>query len=97
MKFSKKQNKTKQPQKPHPNNLNSGMVVSGMVVHAFNSNTWEAEAGRWVPGQPRLHKEIILRPTQPPTSEKTPTSCHNISWRGLQGLLPDVSFLGLSC
>jgi hypothetical protein len=43
---------------------------SGVVVHAFNSSTREAEAGRflssrpawsteWVPGQPRLYRETL--------------------------------------
>jgi hypothetical protein len=42
----------------------------GMVAHAFNPSTWEAEAGEflslraawsteWVPGQPGLHKETL--------------------------------------
>jgi hypothetical protein len=31
-----------------------------MVVHAFNTSTWEAEAGRslWVRGQPSLESEF---------------------------------------
>ena len=42
----------------------------GVVAHAFNPSTWEAEAGRflssrpawstkWVPGQPELHRETL--------------------------------------
>ena len=42
----------------------------GVVAHAFNSSTWEAEAGRflssrpawstkWVPRQPELHRETL--------------------------------------
>jgi hypothetical protein len=41
-----------------------------MVVHAFNTSTWEAGAGgflssrpvwstKWVPGQPGLHRETL--------------------------------------
>jgi hypothetical protein len=44
------------------------------VVHAFNPSTQEAEAGRflssrptwstkWVPGQPRLHRETLSQKT----------------------------------
>ncbi len=44
----------------------------GVVAHAFNPSTWEAEAGgflssrpawstKWVPGQPGLHREILSR------------------------------------
>jgi hypothetical protein len=42
----------------------------GVMVHAFNPSTWEAEAGEfqsskpawsteWVPGQPGLHRETL--------------------------------------
>jgi hypothetical protein len=45
-------------------------LMPGMVVHTFNPNTCEAEAGgflssrsawstKWVPGQPGLHKETL--------------------------------------
>jgi hypothetical protein len=44
----------------------------GVVAQAFNSSTWEAEAGgflssmptwstKWVPGQPGLHRETLSR------------------------------------
>jgi hypothetical protein len=50
-------------------------------AHAFNSSTREAEAGgflssrpawstKWVPGQPRLHREILSRRTPPPQKKK---------------------------
>jgi hypothetical protein len=29
-----------------------------VVVHDFSANTWEAEAGRYVGGQPDLHSEF---------------------------------------
>jgi hypothetical protein len=46
--------------------------MPGVVVHAFNPSTWEAEAGEflssrpawsteWVPGQPGLHRETLSR------------------------------------
>jgi hypothetical protein len=46
-----------------------------VVAHAFNPNTWEVEAGRflssrpawstkWVPGQPGLHRETLSRKTK---------------------------------
>ena len=48
----------------------------GVVVHAFNPSTWEAEAGRflssrpawstkWVPVQPGLYRETLTRKTKP--------------------------------
>jgi hypothetical protein len=47
----------------------------GVVAHAFNPSTWEAEAGRflslrpdwstkWVPGRPGLHRETLSRKTK---------------------------------
>jgi hypothetical protein len=50
-------------------------MKSGVVVHAFNPSTWEAEAGgslssrpawstEWVPGQPGLHRETLSRKNQ---------------------------------
>jgi hypothetical protein len=49
---------------------NKIMQPGGVVAHAFNPNTWEAEAGvflslrpawstKWVPGQPGLHRETL--------------------------------------
>jgi hypothetical protein len=51
------------------------MSTRAVVVHTFNSSTWEAEAGRflssrpawstkWVPGQPGLHRETLSRKTR---------------------------------
>jgi hypothetical protein len=50
----------------------------GVVAHAFNPSTWEAEAGgflslgpawstEWVPGQPELHKETLSQKTNKQT------------------------------
>jgi hypothetical protein len=47
----------------------------GVVAHAFNPSTWEAEAGgflssrpawstKWVPGQPGLHRKTLSRKTK---------------------------------
>jgi hypothetical protein len=52
----------------------------GMVVHAFNPSTWEAEAGgflssrpawstEWAPGQPGLHRETLSQ--IPPSPKQT--------------------------
>jgi hypothetical protein len=46
-----------------------------VVMHTFNPSTWEAEAGgslssrpawstKWVPGQPRLHRETLSQKTK---------------------------------
>jgi hypothetical protein len=42
---SKKQNKTKKPKQP------------GVVTHAFNPSTWEAEAGRFLSSKPAWSTE----------------------------------------
>jgi hypothetical protein len=42
-------------------------MLVGVVAHAFNPSTWEAEAGgflssrstKWVPGQPGLYRETL--------------------------------------
>jgi hypothetical protein len=57
-------------------------VMPGMVAHAFNPSTPEAEAGRflssrpawstkWVPGQPELHRETLSRKTNKQTNKQT--------------------------
>jgi hypothetical protein len=56
-------------------------VQPGMVVHAFNPSTREAEAGRFlssrpawstkrVPGQPGLHRETLSRKTNKQTNKR---------------------------
>ena len=53
----------------------------GVVAHAFNSSTWEAEEGgflssrpawatEWVPGQPGLQRETLSRKTKKKKKEK---------------------------
>jgi hypothetical protein len=53
-----------------------------VVAHAFNPNTWEAEAGgflssrpawstEWVPGQPGLHRETLSQKTKKQNKTKT--------------------------
>jgi hypothetical protein len=52
----------------------------GVVAHAFNLSTWEADAGvflssrpawstKWVPGQPRLYREILSLKTNQPNKQ----------------------------
>jgi hypothetical protein len=47
-------------------------LLWAVVAHAFNSSTWEAEAGEflssrpawsteWVPGQPELYRETLFQ------------------------------------
>jgi hypothetical protein len=54
----------------------------GVVAHAFNPSTWEAEAGgfmslkpawstEWVPGQPGLHRETLSRKTKTKNRQKS--------------------------
>ena len=61
---------------------------SGVVVHAFNPSTREAEAGgflssrpvwstEWVPGQPGLHRETLSRKTKPKQNKKQTTTKNN--------------------
>jgi hypothetical protein len=57
----------------------------GVVAHAFNPSTWEAEAGRflisrpawstkWVPGQPELYREILSGKTKKKKKKKGVTT-----------------------
>jgi hypothetical protein len=48
-----------------------------MVAHAFNSSTWEAEAGgflslrsAWSPGQPRLYRETLSQKNKKQKTKK---------------------------
>jgi hypothetical protein len=54
----------------------------GVVAHAFNLSTWEAEAGgflssrpawstKWGPGQPGLHRETLSRKNKHTNKQKT--------------------------
>jgi hypothetical protein len=54
----------------------------GVVTHAFDPSTWEAEAGgflssrpawstKWVPGQPGLHRETLSWKTNKQTNKQT--------------------------
>jgi hypothetical protein len=47
-------------------------ILQGVMAHAFNPSTWEAETGEflslkpawsteWVPGQPGLHRETLSK------------------------------------
>ena len=60
----------------------------GVVAHAFNPSTWEAEAGgflssrpawstKWVPGQPGLHRETLSQKNQK-KKQKTTTTTKNL-------------------
>jgi hypothetical protein len=61
---------------------------SGVVAHAFNPSTWEAEAGvflssrpawstEWVPGQPGLHWETLSQKTKKKKKKKKKKSKAN--------------------
>jgi hypothetical protein len=61
----------------------------GVVVHAFNPSTWEAEADRflssrpawstkWVPGQPGLYRETLSRKKQ--KNKKTKNKKQNLAY-----------------
>jgi hypothetical protein len=58
----------------------------GVVVHAFNPSTWEAEAGgslssrpawstKWVPGQPELYGKTLSRKTKKKKNYKLKSFC----------------------
>jgi hypothetical protein len=81
----------------------------GMVAHAFNPSTWEAEASRflssrpawsteWVPGQTGLHREICLK-NKNKKQNKTKTQKRNIMElvrsRGGQCTLSHAANVGL--
>jgi hypothetical protein len=83
-------------QLPHKNSA----TVPGVVAHAFNPSTWEAEAGgflssrpawstEWVPGQPRLHRETLSGKNKNKNKNK------NLShWRHSGCLEPHTCSLG---
>jgi hypothetical protein len=64
--------------------LQNGINKPGVVVHAFNPSTREAEAGgflssrlawstKWVPGQPGLHRETLSQTKQTKTNKMVST------------------------
>jgi hypothetical protein len=64
-----------------PNSLYKLICEPGVVVHAFNPSTREAEAGRflssrpawstkWVPGHPELYRETLSQKNKKPTNKK---------------------------
>jgi hypothetical protein len=73
-------------------------TISGMVAHAFNPSTWEAEAGgflssrptwftKWVPGQPGIHRETLSRKTKNQTKpNKTKQKIHYQEWQQATGV-----------
>jgi hypothetical protein len=63
-----------------------------VVAHAFNSSTWEAEAGgflssrpawstKWVPEQPGLHRETLSRKPLSPQKRKVLRSPYSLLFR----------------
>jgi hypothetical protein len=69
----------KQKERPYLKTKNK--KKPGMVAHAFNPSTREAEAGgflssrstwstEWVPGQPELHRETLSRKTKKKKEKK---------------------------
>jgi hypothetical protein len=74
------------------------LVPPGVVAHAFNPSTWEAEADRslslrpaWstelVPGQPGLHRELCLENTKQNKTKQNKTKSSSSSSRGLSSIL----------
>jgi hypothetical protein len=61
----------------------------GMVVHAFNPSTWEAEAGgSRVPGQPELYSKTLSQKKKKKKKRKgkkkninRPQDNHTMGWR----------------
>jgi hypothetical protein len=80
---------TKHTNKQTNKNAQKKLNKPGVVAHAFNPSTWQAETGEflssrpawsteWVPGQPGLHRETLFRKT----SKHQKTNKQNIkrSW-----------------
>ena len=63
--------------------------MPGVVAHAFDPRTWEAEAGRflssrptqstkWFPGQPELYRETLSQKQQQQQQKQTKKNQKNI-------------------
>jgi hypothetical protein len=66
-------------------------LLLGVVTHAFDPSTWEAEAGgslnsrpAWstelVPGHPRLRRETFLKNKQKTKNKKQKTKKEDLLW-----------------
>jgi hypothetical protein len=66
----------------------------GVVAHAFNPSTWEAEAGgflssrpawttKWVPGQPELYRETLSQKTNKQTKKFSIGSDNVVQWKSV--------------
>jgi hypothetical protein len=54
--------------------LKNGKVKPGVVAHAFNSSTWEAEASRFLSSRPAWSTKDRQGYTEKPCFEKTKTN-----------------------
>ena len=79
----------------------------GVVAHAFNPSTWEAEAGgfpssrpawstKWVPGQPWLHRETLSPKTKKKNKKKQQKKKEDITWTDVTGGCAEHLLLSLS-
>jgi hypothetical protein len=80
------------------------MASPGVVAHAFNPSTWEAEAGEFlssrpawsterVPGQPGLHRETLSRKTKKKKKKKERKEKKKEKRNGLSRVILDVRVL----